>query len=123
MSELNGDSSYYQETDENRAFRQAFEERIVKQDDDLDFIEKGLGNLQNIATDMGAEVNKQDILLDQIEEQVIAGILLFLNVSNIDNVAVRAYGLMSANVFTVSVCSCSSDGGAMVADGQGHHIC
>lgn len=70
LSQVNGDGEHYMETDENRAFRQEFEQHKVAQDDDLEFIEKGLGNLQNIAQDMGAEINKQDVLIDEIETGV-----------------------------------------------------
>jgi t-SNARE complex subunit (syntaxin) len=71
MSDVHpGGDGYYEETEDNRAFAMEWEARKQKQDGDLDVIEKGLGNLQNIAQDMGAEVNKQDVLLDEIETQV-----------------------------------------------------
>lgn len=65
----NGGDGYYDETEENKAFQQEWEQRKAKQDEDLDVIEQGLGNLQNIAQDMGAEMNKQDVLLDEIDTQ------------------------------------------------------
>ena len=70
LDEVNGDRDHYMGTEENQAFRQEFEQRKAAQDEDLDFIEKGLGNLQNIAQDMGAELNKQDVLLDEIDKGV-----------------------------------------------------
>lgn len=70
VSDMNGDREHYMETDENRQFRQEFDQRKAAQDEDLDFIEKGLGNLQNIAQDMGAELNKQDVLIDEIDKGV-----------------------------------------------------
>ena len=66
----NGGNGYYDETEENRGFQMEWQQRKAKQDEDLDVIEQGLGNLQNIAQDMGAEINKQDVLLDEIETQV-----------------------------------------------------
>lgn len=73
VSEMNGDREHYMETDENRQFRQEFEQRKMAQDQDLDVIEKGLGNLQNIAQDMGAELNKQDVLIDEIDKGLDKG--------------------------------------------------
>ena len=66
----NGGNGFCDETEENRAFQMEWEQRKAKQDEDLDVIEQGLGNLQNIAQDMGAEINKQDVLLDEIDVQV-----------------------------------------------------
>lgn len=71
MSDMHkGGNGYYDETEENKAFQMEWEQRKAKQDEDLDVIEQGLGNLQNIAQDMGAEINKQDVLLDEIDTQV-----------------------------------------------------
>lgn len=71
MSDMrNGGDGHYDETEENKAFQMEWDQRKSKQDEDLDVIEQGLGNLQNIAQDMGSEVNKQDELLDEIDTQV-----------------------------------------------------
>lgn len=71
MGDMRNDGNgYYDETEENRGFQMEWQQRKAKQDEDLDVIEQGLGNLQNIAQDMGAEINKQDVLLDEIETQV-----------------------------------------------------
>lgn len=71
MGDMRNDGNgYYDETEENRGFQMEWQQRKAKQDEDLDVIEQGLGNLQNIAQDMGAEINKQDVLLDEIETQM-----------------------------------------------------
>lgn len=70
MGALSSDADYYAATEENQAFQSEFDRRKVKQDEVLDEIERGLGNLQNIATDVGGELNKQDIMLDEIDERV-----------------------------------------------------
>jgi hypothetical protein len=70
MGQLSDDAGYYAATEENQAFQSEFEQRKVKQDQVLDEIERGLGNLQNIATDVGGELNKQDVLLDEMDERV-----------------------------------------------------
>lgn len=49
---------------------QEFQARKARQDGVLDDIEAGLGNLQNIAKDMGNEMQKQDILVDEIDTNV-----------------------------------------------------
>lgn len=76
LSQVNGDGEHYMETDENQQFRQEFEQRKEAQDQDLDFIERGLGNLQNIAQDMGAELNKQDVMIDEIDRGVSLPVLI-----------------------------------------------
>eukprot|EP00892_Ulva_mutabilis_P002278 jgi/Ulvmu1/12050/UM083_0063.1 len=73
LSQVNGDDEHYMETEENKQFRQEFEQRKAAQDEHLEFIEKGLGNLQNIAQDMGTEVSKQDVLIDEIEKGLDKG--------------------------------------------------
>lgn len=70
MGGSNGDAAYYQDTEENAAFRQEFEDRKVKQDAVLDEIERGVGRMGDIATDMGQELGKQDKLMDEVEGQV-----------------------------------------------------
>jgi hypothetical protein len=70
MGQLSDDKDYYAATEENQAFQTEFDQRKVKQDQVLDEIERGLGNLQNIATDVGGELNKQDILLDEMDDRV-----------------------------------------------------
>jgi len=70
MKQLSDNPSYYDTTDENRAFEAEFQARKEKQDLVLDDIELGLGNLKNIAQDMGAEMQKQDILIDEIDENM-----------------------------------------------------
>jgi hypothetical protein len=70
MGGANGDAAYYQDTEENVAFRKEFEQRKLKQDEALDEIEVGVSRLGNIATDMGQELNKQDKLFDEVEAQV-----------------------------------------------------
>lgn len=49
---------------------QEFQARKARQDLVLDDIEMGLGNLQNIAKDMGGEMQKQDVLVDEIDTNV-----------------------------------------------------
>ena len=78
MGGSNGDAAYYQDTEENAAFRQEFEDRKVKQDEVLDEIERGVGRMGDIATDMGQELQKQDRLLDEVEGQV-RGFSLFVS--------------------------------------------
>jgi hypothetical protein len=70
MGGSNGDAAYYEDTEENVAFRNEFETRKAKQDEVLDEIEKGVGRMGDIATDMGQELNKQDKLMDEVEAQV-----------------------------------------------------
>ena len=70
MGGSDGDAAFYQDTEENQAFRQEFEDRKVKQDVVLDEIERGVGRLGDIATDMGQELNKQDKLMDEVEANV-----------------------------------------------------
>ena len=70
MGGSNGDAAYYQDTEENVAFRSEFEDRKRKQDVVLDEIEAGVGRMGDIATDMGQELNKQDKLMDEVETNV-----------------------------------------------------
>ena len=70
MGGSDGNAAYYQDTEENVAFRQEFEDRKRKQDHVLEEIESGVGRLGDIATDMGQELTKQDKLLDEVEGNV-----------------------------------------------------
>lgn len=70
MGGSNGDAAYYQDTEENVAFRNEYEERKQKQDLVLDEIEAGVGRMGDIATDMGQELHKQDKLMDEVETNV-----------------------------------------------------
>jgi hypothetical protein len=70
MGGSNGDTAYYQDTEENMGFRQEFEDRKAKQDLVLDEIERGVGRMGDIATDMGQELTKQDKLMDEVETNV-----------------------------------------------------
>lgn len=64
---MNQNPAYYESTEENRQFESEWQRRKRAQDQQLDVIERGLGNLQNIGTDMHAELRKQDPLVDQME--------------------------------------------------------
>lgn len=114
-SEMNGDRDHYMETEENQQFRQEFEQRKAAQDEDLDFIEKGLGNLQNIAQDMGAELNKQDVLIDEIDKGVRRSPHCCMHVSMwpLNDVC---------SVLDRSFLCCAGDT-VCVAAGQGDQIC
>eukprot|EP01025_Chloroclados_australasicus_P011135 TRINITY_DN14817_c1_g1_i1.p2 TRINITY_DN14817_c1_g1~~TRINITY_DN14817_c1_g1_i1.p2 ORF type:complete len:281 (+),score=39.30 TRINITY_DN14817_c1_g1_i1:248-1090(+) len=67
-------NDFYQETEQNRAFQEEWEERKAGQDEHLEEIDRGLGNLQNIARDMQNEMNKQDDLIGNLETTMDKGI-------------------------------------------------
>ena len=54
----------------------------AKQDAQLDIISSGVGNLRNLAQDMNAELDKQDMLVDEIETNV----RFLVNVSRISHI-------------------------------------
>ena len=64
------DTSQYETTEESRAFRQEYEQRRGKQDVALDEISKGLSTLKTIGEELGEELNKQQPLVDSVEDKV-----------------------------------------------------
>ncbi|XP_030489965.2 syntaxin-71 isoform X1 [Cannabis sativa] len=63
-------NEYYQQTDESDRFRQEYEMRRMKQDEDLDVITEGLHTLKDMAHDMNEELDRQVPLMDEIDDKV-----------------------------------------------------
>ncbi|XP_059634196.1 syntaxin-71-like [Cornus florida] len=61
---------YFQNTEESTNFRQDYEMRKMKQDQDLDVIVEGLDTLKNMANDMNEEFDRQVPLMDEIDDKV-----------------------------------------------------
>mmetsp|Transcript_13783 Transcript_13783/g.50184 ORF Transcript_13783/g.50184 Transcript_13783/m.50184 type:complete len:274 (-) Transcript_13783:188-1009(-) len=64
------DSTQYETTEESRAFRQEYEQRRDKQDIALAEISNGLSTLKTIGEEMGEELDRQQPLVDSIEDKV-----------------------------------------------------
>ncbi|KAH7290880.1 hypothetical protein KP509_30G067500 [Ceratopteris richardii] len=60
---------YFQQTQESSQFRQEFEMRRRKQDEGLETISEGLATLKSLAQDINEEMDRQDPLLDEIDEK------------------------------------------------------
>ncbi|PON97336.1 t-SNARE [Trema orientale] len=63
-------SEYFQQTKESDQFRQEYEMRRIKQDEDLDVITEGLHTLKEMAHDMNEELDRQVPLMDEIDDKV-----------------------------------------------------
>lgn len=61
---------YFQETKESNKFRQEYEMRKIRQDEGLDVVAEGLDTLKAMAHDMNEEVNRQAVLMDEIDHKV-----------------------------------------------------
>ncbi|WCJ22756.1 syntaxin of plants 71 [Euphorbia peplus] len=64
------DNEYFQQSEESDRFRQDYEMRRVKQDQGLDVIAEGLDTLKNMAHDMNEEMDRQEPLMDEIDDKV-----------------------------------------------------
>ena len=62
----------YEQTDQSRAFREEYELRKAKQDNQLDVIERGLSELQSIGNDISSELDRQQPLIQEMETKVDA---------------------------------------------------
>eukprot|EP00238_Polyblepharides_amylifera_P008032 CAMPEP_0196580358 /NCGR_PEP_ID=MMETSP1081-20130531/28582_1 /TAXON_ID=36882 /ORGANISM="Pyramimonas amylifera, Strain CCMP720" /LENGTH=269 /DNA_ID=CAMNT_0041900207 /DNA_START=95 /DNA_END=902 /DNA_ORIENTATION=+ len=67
---LGRDATYYQSTEQSRAFRQEYELAKRRQDDDLDDISRGLGKLKDLANNMDEELGKQTDLVEAIDHKM-----------------------------------------------------
>eukprot|EP00246_Nothoceros_aenigmaticus_P005567 TRINITY_DN17734_c0_g1_i1.p1 TRINITY_DN17734_c0_g1~~TRINITY_DN17734_c0_g1_i1.p1 ORF type:complete len:267 (+),score=71.45 TRINITY_DN17734_c0_g1_i1:168-968(+) len=63
-------ASHYEQTEESDNFRQEYEDRRRKQDQNLDVIAEGLATMRNLAGDMNEELDKQNVLLEEIDTKV-----------------------------------------------------
>ncbi|XP_057815313.2 syntaxin-71 isoform X1 [Cryptomeria japonica] len=63
-------SEYYEMTEEAKQFRQEYDVRKAKQDQDLDVIGEGLDTLKNMAEDINEEIDRQVPLMDEIDSKV-----------------------------------------------------
>jgi len=70
FAERRVDSTQYETTEESRAFRQEYEQRRDKQDIALAEISNGLSTLKTIGEEMGEELDRQQPLVDSIEDKV-----------------------------------------------------
>ncbi|KAH7353098.1 hypothetical protein KP509_19G078100 [Ceratopteris richardii] len=61
--------NYFQQTEESSKFRQEFEKRKHKQDEGLTTISEGLATLKSLAEDINEEMDRQEPLLDEIDEK------------------------------------------------------
>lgn len=61
---------HFEQTAESNNFRQEYEDRRRKQDQSLDVIADGLSTIRNLAEDMNEELDKQSVLLDEIDTKV-----------------------------------------------------
>ena len=57
-------------SDASRAFRQEFEEAKARQDEGLDDISKGLNILKQLGGEMGEEVDRQQPMVDAIDNKL-----------------------------------------------------
>lgn len=64
------DSEYFQQTEESNNFRNEYEMRKMKQDEGLDVIAEGLDTLKNMAHDINEELDRQVLLMDEIDDKV-----------------------------------------------------
>ena len=60
----------YEQTEQSRAFREEYELRKVKQDKQLDVIERGLSELHSIGNDISSELDRQQPLFHEMEHKV-----------------------------------------------------
>ncbi|KAL4450041.1 hypothetical protein ABPG77_010710 [Micractinium sp. CCAP 211/92] len=63
-------SDYYQHTDETRAFQQEWSEAKARQDQQLESIETGLGHLKEIGAAMNDELQRHDILINEVDDKM-----------------------------------------------------
>eukprot|EP00898_Chlorokybus_atmophyticus_P000422 jgi/Chlat1/1380/Chrsp119S08662 len=67
---LASNPEYYTSTDETDAYRAQFQKRKAKQDESLDVISAGLSTLKNMGEDMNEELDKQEILIENMEKKI-----------------------------------------------------
>ncbi|KAI4355108.1 hypothetical protein L6164_003912 [Bauhinia variegata] len=70
ISEGKFHNDYFQRTEQGDGFRQEYEMRKIKQDQDLDVIAEGLHTLKNMAHDVNEELDRQAPLIDEIDDKV-----------------------------------------------------
>ena len=63
-------ADYYTHTDATRAFDQEWQETKARQDQQLDNIETGLGTLKEIGGAMNEELQRHDILIQEVDEKM-----------------------------------------------------
>ena len=63
-------ADYYTHTDATRAFDQEWQETKARQDQQLDNIETGLGTLKEIGSAMNEELQRHDILIQEVDEKM-----------------------------------------------------
>lgn len=63
-------TDYYKHTDETRAFQQEWDEAKARQDQQLESIETGLGHLKEIGAAMNDELQRHDILINEVDDKM-----------------------------------------------------
>lgn len=62
-------SGYFQQSEESTQFQQEYEMRKMKQDEGLDIIAEGLDTLKHMAQAMNEEIDRQEPLMDEMDEK------------------------------------------------------